>query len=176
MHQPRKQTLCELTDKGVPTEASSHLSGHKNSSQDPGSRAKNESYITTPPVNAMVAAAGGDHTCPENHQPPWITVPVPDDLLDLILPALTATCRQVHARYYACTTHEEQKEKRLCTLKCCIDSMIFDVSTVFFAFLYPPHSCTPLPLRLYISWYKFLHKVLRIFNNMVEKRKKRAFY
>jgi hypothetical protein len=73
-HQPRKQTLSELDNKGVPSTSSSRLSGHKTSSKDQGSKAQQESYTTNPPINAMVAAAGGDHTCPENHQPPRVTV------------------------------------------------------------------------------------------------------
>jgi hypothetical protein len=127
-HQPRRQTLQELDNKGVPLSSASRLSGHKTSSKDQGSKAQQESYLTNPPINAMVAAAGGDHTCPESHQPPRTTVIVPDELLQLIFPALIMTRKNVYARYFACTTHEERKEQRLCTLKGCIDGLILDVT------------------------------------------------
>lgn len=126
-HQSRVQCEQELDDAGVDTGDISRLVGHITPSTKQ-SKAQLRSYLTNPPVRAMVQRAGGDHNKPETHQPCRYAADVSPSLISLLFPQLVETKDSVYTRYDECSSHEELISKRLCVLKHCINGMVHDFS------------------------------------------------
>jgi Centromere DNA-binding protein complex CBF3 subunit, domain 2 len=124
-HQTRVQCEQELDDAGVDTGDISRLVGHITPTTKQ-SKAQLRSYLTNPPVRAMVQRAGGDHNNPQTHQPCRHAVDVSPALINLLFPELLETKCCVYQRIEECSSHEEMAEKRLYTLKHCIDGMVHD--------------------------------------------------
>lgn len=125
-HQGRRQGSQEMDLHGCSMTDISRMTGHAKQGRD-GTRAQNESYVTNPPVTGMVQRAGGEPKHPRSHQPPWCSVEVPLELLELVFPMGLDMQRKVHHAYSQTSSHRERKEKRLCAAKGSINAMLLDV-------------------------------------------------
>ena len=68
-------------------------------------------YLTNPPLNALVQAAGGDSKRPLDHRPAWAHVPVPDELIFKYCSFLTVEMEKIRVRKEACCNNFEELKK-----------------------------------------------------------------
>jgi hypothetical protein len=100
------------------------------------SKVQQQSYLTNPPIQALVAATGGNWRYPECHNPGWANVnaatqAVLDRLVAAVLPTLPGNYVHVCALYDAHRTFEEKKQLRLFTSKGAVFYLTFLVEKAF---------------------------------------------
>jgi hypothetical protein len=97
---------------------------------------KCSSYLTNPPIQALVAAAGGNWCFPECHNPGWANInaatqAVLDRLVVAVLHTLPGNYAHVCALYDAHRTFEEKKQLQLFMSKGAISYLKFLVEKAF---------------------------------------------
>jgi hypothetical protein len=137
-HQPCRQGQQQLDNLGVNVSHIARLAGYKQRGNDSAhaSRVQQQSYLTNPPIQALVAAAGGNWRFPECHNPGWANVnaatqAVLDRLVDAVMPTLRGNYAHVCALYDAHRTYEEKKELRLFMAKGSVSYFKFTVEKAF---------------------------------------------
>jgi hypothetical protein len=86
-HQGRRQAQQEMISSGVCPESVTRMCGYSTTASKPQtestSKTQNLSYLTNPPVDAVVQRAGSDPKYPRCHLPLWSTPSVSQELLDI---------------------------------------------------------------------------------------------
>jgi Transcriptional activator of glycolytic enzymes len=119
-HQPCKQGQQMLDSFGVREPQIARLVGHKlpGSIRDNITVVQGQSYLTTPPIKAVVAVAGGNHRLPECHNPGWCykddaTQQLLDCLVLAVIPIVSQTHVQITRLFDEAVSYQEQADNRL---------------------------------------------------------------
>jgi hypothetical protein len=120
-HQPRVQGQQYLDNCGVDIIQITRIARHKQqgSSWERGlTPVQQRSYLLNPPIQAIVAAAGGNWRYPQCHDPAWGKVTAEmqvllDQLIDAIVPRLRQRYNEVHELFAVTRSYNQRKENRL---------------------------------------------------------------
>jgi hypothetical protein len=119
----RGQGERELDEQLVPMSNIARMTGHASASNNDSKQQMGAttsqvmSYITSPPMDAVVGRAGGDPRVPRSHCPARSTVEVSDILLSSIpqVEKLIINLAEVTSKRRQCTSYKEVKAGRLVT-------------------------------------------------------------
>jgi hypothetical protein len=120
-HQPRKQGQQFLDSFGVGPSQIGRMADHlpSNTNDRPGlTKVQHQSYLTTPPIEAVVVAAGGKRQFPECHHPGWANVngatrALLTTLMNALNPLFRSTLDDIAQQSRNCPSYQEKKARRL---------------------------------------------------------------
>lgn len=114
VHQGRVESQQHLDNVGV---SQAHISRAHHYTDKSVSTAQATSYLYNPPLDAVVARAGGDPRNIRYFDPVWNKVPVSEELLSLAVPDLVTQIKAVEEEFSKMSTIGERKSKQLHTAR-----------------------------------------------------------
>lgn len=140
-HQSRREVEQLLDDAGCKPESIARHCGHQAPSVKQ-TTVQTQSYLTNPPLECVVTVAGGDRSNPNLH----IAIValgerfVSEAMIGKIskIAQLLAMRDAIHAAHSQCKSQKERMDKRLCTLKRSIDSIVVEIKRAFVLFVTRP--------------------------------------